>query len=144
MLTQSCREIGTFSENSEPHILLDRCVGQRARSTCLPFALRTTVLQVHWPEYEVSTNFFIGKVVDIGLLGLWPLLKAAILGMVVDIGLLGFWLLPQAAILGMVVDIGLLGFWLLPEAAILGMVVDIGLLGFWLLPKVAILGKVMD
>jgi len=40
-LTQSCREIGAFSETSEPHILLDRCVGQRARSTCLPFALRT-------------------------------------------------------------------------------------------------------
>jgi len=34
-LTQSCREIGTFNETSEPHILLDRCVGQKARSTLL-------------------------------------------------------------------------------------------------------------
>jgi hypothetical protein len=40
-LTQSCREIKTFNEISEPHILLDRCVRQRARSTYVPFALRT-------------------------------------------------------------------------------------------------------
>jgi len=39
--TQSCREIGTFNETNEPHILLDRCVRQRARNTYLPFALRT-------------------------------------------------------------------------------------------------------
>jgi hypothetical protein len=40
-LTQSCKEIVAFNETSEPHILLDRCVGQRACSTCLPFALKT-------------------------------------------------------------------------------------------------------
>jgi len=39
--TQSCREIETFNETNEPHILLDRCVGHKACSTCLPFALRT-------------------------------------------------------------------------------------------------------
>ncbi len=39
--TQSCREIGTFNETSEPHILPDRCVGQRARRTCLPFVFKT-------------------------------------------------------------------------------------------------------
>jgi len=39
--TQSCREIGAFNETNEPHILLDRCIGHKARSTCLAFALRT-------------------------------------------------------------------------------------------------------
>ncbi|KAK8612701.1 hypothetical protein V6N13_092812 [Hibiscus sabdariffa] len=36
-----CREIGAFSGTGELHLLLDRCVGQRARGTCCPpFLLR--------------------------------------------------------------------------------------------------------
>ena len=31
-----CREIGAFGGTGELHLLLDRCVGQRARGTCCP------------------------------------------------------------------------------------------------------------
>lgn len=35
-----CREIGAFGGTGELHLLLDRCVGQRARGTfCPPFLL---------------------------------------------------------------------------------------------------------
>ena len=35
-----CREIGAFGGTGELHLLLDRCVGQRARGTCCPPFLR--------------------------------------------------------------------------------------------------------
>ncbi|KAI3476532.1 hypothetical protein L1887_61891 [Cichorium endivia] len=31
-----CRQIGAFGGTGELHLLLDRCVGQRARGTCCP------------------------------------------------------------------------------------------------------------
>jgi hypothetical protein len=40
-LTRSCKEIGAFGETGEPFGRLDFRMGQRARSTCLPFASRT-------------------------------------------------------------------------------------------------------
>ncbi|PIN18197.1 hypothetical protein CDL12_09135 [Handroanthus impetiginosus] len=36
MLLDLCREIGAFGGTGELHLLLDRCVGQRARGTCCP------------------------------------------------------------------------------------------------------------
>lgn len=35
-----CRELGAFGGTGELHLLLDRCVGQRARGTCCPPFLR--------------------------------------------------------------------------------------------------------
>jgi hypothetical protein len=35
-----CRDLGAFGGTGELHLLLDRCVGQRARGTCCPPFLR--------------------------------------------------------------------------------------------------------
>jgi len=102
--------------------------GYRALGDIWPLpkaAILGKVLHIElWGLQAPPGGCYLGKVVDIGLLGL----LASIMGKVVDIGLLGL----LASIMGKVVDIvGLLGF----LASIMGKVVDIaGLLGFLALP----------
>ncbi|VFQ93865.1 unnamed protein product [Cuscuta campestris] len=63
-----CREIGAFGGTGELHLLLDRCVGQRARGTCCPPFLLCFENRVNgeWAEekevlsssrYEVTREF---------------------------------------------------------------------------------------
>lgn len=72
-----CREIGAFGGTGELHLLLDRCVGQRARGTCCPPFLRfENRVNGEWAEQKGRRSSY--GVAHLSSAGDWRMGRAAL------------------------------------------------------------------